>query len=125
MNLSVTTQRNFALGQGMCPKLPQPEPQDQEYNVLKRSGNVSKCNGSANDFDKSDKELCVLARFEMDWYIYVDKIQGYKTYRTTKRNFYYCIARRCILLRRPLVNISTIKIAGNISDVGDTVVNRV
>ena len=56
------------LGQSLEPKTPQPEPQPQLYEVIKRCQHVSKCNGCATIFAKTDEKLYIFGRKKLKWY---------------------------------------------------------
>ena len=94
----------------MEPKPIQPEPQMQTYQLIKRGGKISRCNGCGEEFDKTDGSLRILGRYELDWYVHVNKQEGTKVYKSTSRNMYYHIQRRCILARRPLINFNDMEV---------------
>ena len=76
--IKLINQLEIPLGQSLGPKPPQPEPQPQLYEVIKRCQQVSNCNGCGTFFDKTDKKLYILGRKELEWY-------G-KVITTTKQN---------------------------------------
>ena len=82
-------------------KPPQPEPQPQPYELILRQGNISVCHGCEEPFDK-ENNLYILGRTEYDWYPKI--ANATKSYKISgARNHYYCLKKRCLLLRRPLV----------------------
>ena len=94
------------LGKSLGPKPSQPElqPQCYDYELIKRRGQIKRCNGCDVLFSKVDEDLCVLGRHELDWYPAVDKKHSTKIYKIAKRNF-------CnILARRPLISLESIDI---------------
>ena len=52
--IKCNNQPKVPLGQNFGPKSPQPEPQLQPYELIKRCQQVSKCNGCGTLFDKTD-----------------------------------------------------------------------
>ena len=49
--------------------------------------------------------MFVLGRTEFEWYIKVDKDNRLKYYKLGKaKNVYYCIKKKCILMRRPFLS---------------------
>ena len=50
------------------PWIPQPEPQLQPYEIMKRCQQVSKCNGCKASFDKTGKNLDTLGGKGLEWY---------------------------------------------------------
>ena len=103
-----SNQPEVPLGQSLGPKPPQPEPQLQPYELMKRCKQVSKCHGCGFLFDKTDEKLYILGRNELEWYRKVTTTT--KQYKIGQRNTYYCAKRRCILIRRPHVDVKEIKI---------------
>ena len=71
--VNVTPQKSVPLGKSMGPKPVQPEPQIQPYEIVQRSGQIKKCNGCEELFDKNNEKLLILGRSEFDWYILVDE----------------------------------------------------
>ena len=118
--LKLPSQRSVALCQRLGPKPPQPEPQTQCYELIKRTAQIKRCNGCNELFAKDDKGPYILGRNELDWYVSINKEQNTKIYKVTRRNFYYCVKRRCVLARRPLINPGTldIKAVGHIEKTG-------
>ena len=87
-------------------KRPQTEPQYQPYELLKRQGNISVCHGCDEPFRK-ENVLFILGRTEFDWYPKIENAT--KTFRMSgARNHYYCLKKRCLMLRRPHVADITI-----------------
>ena len=106
--IKFNNQPEIPIGQSLGPKPPQPEPQLQLYELIKRCKQVSKCNGCGFSFDKTDEKLYNLGRNELEWYGKVATTT--KQYKIGQRNTYYCAKRRCILIRRPHLDIKEIKI---------------
>ena len=80
-------------------KPPQPEPQHQPYELLIRKGNISVCHGCENPFLK-ENDIFILGRTEFDWYPKIENAT--KTFKLSgARNHYYCLKKRCLMLRRP------------------------
>ena len=101
-SLHIEEQPVVALGRRQLdPMPPLPEPQNQPYQLLKRRGNIAKCNGCGKLFDK-DREVYVFGRPEFEWYQKVDAINHVKFYKVGGiKNRYYCLLKSCILRRRP------------------------
>ena len=59
-------QSPVSTGKCLGPKTPQPEPQKQQYQLLKRHGKISRCNGCQCEFDKGDSNLYILGKRECD-----------------------------------------------------------
>ena len=57
---------------------PQLEPQQQQYELLKRHEKISRCNGCQCEFDKRDSTLRILGRSEYNWLIHVDRKENIK-----------------------------------------------
>ena len=57
--LKFINQLEILFGQSLEPKTPQPEPQTELYEVIKRCQHVSKCNGYATIFSKTDEKLYI------------------------------------------------------------------
>ena len=70
-------QTPVSIGKCLGPKSPQLQPQQQQYQLLKRHGNIGPCNGCQCEFDKGHSTLHILARNEYDWFIHVDKKMTY------------------------------------------------
>ena len=81
------------------PMLAMPEPKMHPYRVIKRHGNISKCHGCDAKFDKKETTM-ILFKKERDWWPDVDKDRCTKQWRTSKRNFYYCVSLSCLMNRR-------------------------
>ena len=78
-----------------------PEPQMHPYRVIKRYGNISRCHGCHATFDKK-KTTMILFRKEIDWWPDMYILRGeWRKWRTSKRNFYYCVKLSCLMNRRP------------------------
>ena len=60
--IKFNNQPEVPIGQSLGPKLPQPEPQLQPYELIKRCKQVTKCNGCGFLFDKTDEKLYILGR---------------------------------------------------------------
>ena len=106
--IKFNNQPEVPIGQSLGPKPPQPEPQLQPYELIKRCKQISKCNGCGILFDITDGKLYILERNELEWY---EKIATTtKQYKIGQRNTYYCAKRRCILIRRPNLEVKEIKI---------------
>ena len=107
--LDIPAQPVVQIGRTLGVLPPQPEPQLQPYELLRRRGNISKCNGCGVNFNKHDSQLFVLGRTEFEWY---PKVQNNtKFYKVgSAKNVYYCILKRCVLLRRPLLASGSLKI---------------
>ena len=108
--VNVTPQKSVLLGQSLGPKPAQPEPQIQPCETVQRSGQIRKCNGCEELFDKNNEQLLILGSSGFDWYISVDGKNNTKVYNINQCNFYYCVKRRCLLSRRPLVDVKSIDI---------------
>ena len=90
------------VGVSLPPKPLMPEPQMQPYVLVKRAGNVAKCHGCGESFDKGDSSLHVLKRKENDWYPKTQKDTLTKRWALCSKNFYYCIKFSCLLFRRSI-----------------------
>ena len=64
-NLIIIEQPSVPIGRTMNPLPPLPEPQDQPYELLRRRGNISVCNGCRDKFDKSANDF-ILGRNEFE-----------------------------------------------------------
>ena len=64
--LKVPAQSATLLGRSVEPRSIQPEPQIQTYQVIKRGGKISRCNGCGEEFDQADGSLRILGRYELD-----------------------------------------------------------
>ena len=106
--IKFNNQPEVPIGQSLGPKPPQPEPQLQPCELIKRCKQVSKCNGCGFLFDKTDEKLYILGRNELEWYGKVATTT--KQYKIGQKNTYYCAKRRCILIRRSHLDIKEIKI---------------
>ena len=58
-------------------------------------------------FDKTDEKLRILGRNELEWYRRVTTTT--KQYKIGQRSTYYWAKKRCILSRRPHLNIKEVK----------------
>lgn len=103
--INIPLQQKIPLGRSIGPKPVQPEPQCQPYEIIVRGGQISVCNGCGTEYDKSNASLLILGRNELDWFVNVNKKEQLKNYKTCRRNFYYCAKRRCLLARRPMLDL--------------------
>ena len=92
-----------------------PEPQMHPYRVIKRYGNISRCHGCESKFDKK-KTTMILFRKERDWWPEVDKVRCTKQWKTSKRNFYYCVSLSCLMKRRPTLKRENVTVICNGED---------
>ena len=99
-------QPEVPLDQRFRPKPPQLEPQLQPYELIKRCQQVSKCNGCDTLFNKNDKKLYILERSEQ----YGKITSTTKQYKIGQRNTYCWAKKKCILSRRPHLDIKEVKI---------------
>ena len=77
-----------------------PEPQDDPYWIIRKTGNISKCYGCSEEL----KDGIVLGRMEFDYFPLVKKESNYK-YWAAKIDPHYCHTDiECIRKRRPNVN---------------------
>ena len=97
------------------PRPAMPEPQMHPYRVIKRYGNISRCHGCESKFDKK-KTTMILFRKERDWWPEVDKVRCTKQWKTSKRNFYYCVKLSCLMNRRPTLRRENVTIICNGED---------
>ena len=75
-----------------------PEPQNDPYWILKKSGHIKKCHGCEEEVGEN-----VIGRWEVDYYPKVDK-QSCTKYWTSKVDaFYYHLNIECLRKRRPNV----------------------
>ena len=94
-----------------------PEPQMHPYQVIKRYGNISRCHGCHATFDKK-KTTMILFRKELDWWPDMYILSGeWKKWRTSKRNFYYCVSLSCLMNRRPTLKRENVTIICNGEDI--------
>ena len=93
-----------------------PEPQMHPYRVIKRYGNISKCHGCDEKFDKK-KATMILFRKEIDWWPKVDKVRYTKQWKTSKKNFYYCVSLSCLMMRRPSLKRENVTVICNGEDI--------
>ena len=108
--MNVEKQNPVPLGKSLGPKPPQPEPQMQQYELIIRNGNISRCNSCLKEFDRKNPKLCIIGRNDYDWYVNVNKQENTKIYKIGRQRRYYCTRKQCILARRPFLNISEIDI---------------
>ncbi len=110
--LVIPEQPVVTIGRGQLgPKPPLPEPQNQAYQLLKRKGNISVCNGCGNKFNKNQQALHVIGRTEFDWYIKVDLVNQLKYYKVGgAKNLYYHLSQKCLLDRRPQFDVTSVVI---------------
>ena len=122
-DLIIPVQPVVHVGQTLGIMPPQVEPQDQPYELMQRRGHISRCNGCRVKFNKNDPELFVLGRSEFEWY---PKVQNNsKFYKVgSAKNFYYCIQRRCLLMRRSMLNSLNIVYVGT-DDIPEKVRNYI
>ena len=104
--IKCNNQSEVPLGQSFGPKPPQPEPQSQPYELIKRCQQVSKSNGCGTFFEKTNKKLYILGRNE--WYRKVTTTT--KVCKIDHSNTYYWTKKRCIFSRRPHLDIREVKI---------------
>ena len=98
------------------PRPAMPEPQMHPYRVIKRYGNISRCHGFCEKFDKK-KTTMILFRKELDWWPDMYILRGeWKKWRTSKRNFYYCVKLSCLMNRRPTLRRENVTIICNGED---------
>ena len=98
-------------GKCLGPKPPQPELQQQQYQLLKRHAKISPCNGCQCEFDKGDSTLHILGSSKYNWFIHVDRKENIKLFKLSHQNRYNCgknsafsiDIKKCILGRRPLL----------------------
>ena len=81
-----------------------------QYELIIRNGKISHCNGWLNEFDRKNPKLCIIGRNEYDWYVNVNKQENTKIYKLGRQNRYYCTRKKCILARRPFLNVAEIDI---------------
>ena len=93
---------------GPRPAIPEPQ--------IKRYGNVSKCHGCHAYFDKK-KATMILFRKEIDWWPKVDKVRYTKQWKTSKKNFYYCVSLSCLMMRRPSLKRENVTVICNGEDI--------
>ena len=82
--IKIINHLEILLGQTLEPKVSQPEPKTQPYEVIKQCQEVSKCNGCGTLFDKTDKKLYIFGRKELEWYRKVTTTT--KQYKISQRN---------------------------------------
>ena len=78
--------------------------------MIKRYGNISRCHGCES------KLTMILSRKEMDWWPEVSKVRCTKQWKTSKRNFYYCVSLSCLMNRRPTLKRENVIIICNGED---------
>ena len=93
----------------LYPKPPMPEPQHQPYIIDHRKGNISKCSGCDDLFDKTNSTLLVMGREEMDYYPKVNKSDLTKCWAVSNKKHYYCLKMKCLKARRPFLETSQVK----------------
>ena len=123
--VNVEKQTPVSIGKCLGPKPPQPESQQQQYQLLQRHGKISRCNGCQCEFDKRDSTLHILGRSEYDWFIHVDRKENIKVFKLSRQNRYYCVKKQCMLARRPLLDIRSMHVACVRKDVCESVCNYV
>lgn len=91
------------------PKPPMPEPQHQPYIIDHRKGNISKCSGCDDLFDRTNPTLLVMGREEMDYYPKVNKSVLTKCWAVSNKKHYYCLQMKCLKARRPFLELNQVK----------------
>ena len=97
----------------------------QCYELGLRKGKVSRCTDCNEEFNKETKDLPVFGRNEFDWYVKIYKVAGKSLYKLGRRIYYYCLNRRCILARRPLLQLETIRVLFNDTNIDGAVKKKV
>ena len=87
----------------VIPKAPQPEAKLQPCELIKQDQQVNKYNAWEASFDKTDKQLQILRRNELEWYKKMTPLN--KQYKISHRSRYYCGKKRYLLSRRPYFDI--------------------
>ena len=77
-----------------------PEPQDDPYWIIGKTGNIPKCYGCNEEL----KDGIVLGRTEFDYFPLVKKESNFKYWAAKMDAHYYHADMECIRKRRPNVN---------------------
>ena len=131
--VNVKKQTLVSAGKCLGPKPPQPELQQQQYQLLKRHVKISPCNGCQYGFDKGDSTLHVLGSSKYNWFIHLDRKENIKLFKVSHQNRYNCgknsafsiDIKKCILGRRPLLDIKSMHVACVRKDMCESVCNYV
>ena len=116
-NNSYMSELILPIGVPLPPKPDMTEPQMSPYYLVKRFGKVAKCHGCGSAFDKSNHNLYVLKRNELDWWPKTDKANLTKQWCQSSRNHYYCVKLSCLQKRRPVLTIDHVSIYANENNV--------
>ena len=88
--VNVKKQTLVSAGKCLGPKPPQPELQQQQYQLLKRHVKISPCNGCQYGFDKGYSILHVLGSSKYNWFIHLDRKENIKLFKVSHQNRYNC-----------------------------------
>ena len=98
--MQIPNQPKTPLNKKMTAKPPMPEPQDDPYWIIGKTGNISKCYGCSEEL----KDGIVLGRMEFDYFPLVKKESKYKYWASKIDAHYYHDDIECIRKRRPYAN---------------------
>ena len=99
--MAVPPQENVPLNQSLPAKPFMPEPQNDPYWLLKRTGNISKCHACRSDLDNY-----VLGRIECDFFPLIQKEKNIKVWFPVTGPKYYHPNLLCLKKRRPNITIT-------------------
>ena len=99
--MQILDQPKTLLNKKMTAKPPMPEPQDDPYQIIGKTGNISKCYGCSKEL----KDGIVLGRLEFDYFLLVKKESNYNAAKIDAH--YYHADIECIQKQRPNVNSVT------------------
>ena len=99
--MAVPPQENVPLDQSLPAKPFMPEPQNDPYWLLKRTGNISKCHACRSDLDNY-----VLGRIECDFFPLIQKEKNIKVWFPETGPKYYHRNLLCLKKRRPNVKVT-------------------
>ena len=74
-----------------------PEPQNDPYWMIKRSGAISKCRGCKQSLNE-----VVMSRIKIDFFPKVDPMKQVKYWTVIKETAYYHVNIRCLRKHRPI-----------------------
>ena len=98
--MQIPNQPKTPLNKKMTAKPPMPEPQDDPYWIIGKTGNISKCYGCSEEL----KDGIVLGRMEFDYFPLLKNESNYKYWAAKLDAHYYHADTECIRKRRPNVN---------------------
>ena len=98
-NIIVYPQKNVKLTSLLPQKPVLPEPQNDPYGLMKKSGNISKCRVCKEELGE-----IILGRLELDFFPKVDQVKETKHWALSSHAAYYHPLINCMRKRRPALS---------------------